>query len=305
MKNAEHVILLFLDGVGIGREDPGVNPFFRANLPNMKKIFGPAIPSKKKSRASSERASFVPIKATLGVKGLPQSGTGQSALLTGVNCSKFIGKHFGPHLYSTLKPVVEAKNIFVRLKSAGHKCCYVNAFPKQYFDYISRNSRDAAISFAWRSSGEPLNGIEELKNRAALSADITNEKWKELGYPELPPIGLDEAASRLIRIAGKCDFVLFEYFQTDHAGHSQSMEQSVKVLELIDAFIGEVYELLDREKMLFLATSDHGNIEDISVRSHTRNRVPLWAFGAGHSKFVKDLKLLTDITPAIVRLLGS
>jgi 2,3-bisphosphoglycerate-independent phosphoglycerate mutase len=302
LKENPHIILLFLDGVGIGRQDPKENPFFNAKLPNLEKYLDGKIPSKKQNVFKGHNASFVRVNANLGMSGLPQSGTGQSALITGVNTAKFIGKHFGPYLYSTLKPVVEQKNIFVQLRNRGFKSCYANAFPQQYFDYISAHKRDAAISFAWRSINEPLKNADSLRNGNALSADITNERWNSLGYPDILPISIEKASHRLVRIAEKCNFVLFEYFYTDHAGHSQSMPQAVNVLEKIDSLIGHILEKIDKKRMLLLVISDHGNIENLSVKSHTRNPVPFISFGVQHERIVAKIKNITDVTPAIIEM---
>src|SRR5512140_1367044 len=99
------VLLFFLDGVGIGARDQGRNPFFAAHLPVFRSLTGGNIPSLRSGPLESPHGSVRPLKATLGVPGLPQSGTGQTTLLTGINASAQIGKHFGPYPYSTLRPV--------------------------------------------------------------------------------------------------------------------------------------------------------------------------------------------------------
>lgn len=305
MKSDKHVMLVFLDGVGVGSKNPKINPCFNANLSNLKKYFDGNIPSKKSNHFRNKECSYTSINATLGVSGLPQSGTGQSALLTGVNTAKVIGKHFGPYLYSSLKSIVEERNIFKQLQNAGYQSCYANAFPKQYFDYIATHNRDAAISYAWRSTGAALNDADTLRNHHGLSADITNDRWDSLGYSDITPITVEQAAKRFIKIAERCNFVLFEFFYTDHAGHSQSMHQAVSVLEKIDSFIGNIVEKMDRNKMMLVITSDHGNIEDLSTKSHTRNPVPFFAIGKNHHLFTKKVKKITDVTPAILEFIKS
>lgn len=48
------VLLIFLDGVGIGVSDPGVNPFTRAKIPNLPKLMGGEVPTlRPPSRADS------------------------------------------------------------------------------------------------------------------------------------------------------------------------------------------------------------------------------------------------------------
>jgi bisphosphoglycerate-independent phosphoglycerate mutase (AlkP superfamily) len=50
-------------------------------------------------------------------------------------------------------------------------------------------------------------------------------------------------------------------------------------------------------------TSDHGNIEDLSTRSHTLHPVPSIIWGAGSHQIANRISSLADITPAIVSLL--
>ena len=128
--------MLFLDGVGIGVKDPSVNPLFAARMPALRSLFGGELPSLGRRRISSGTASVLPLDATLGVPGLPQSGTGQTSLFTGVNGAALAGKHFGPHPYSTLKPVIAERSIFRRLREAGKSPLFANAFPQRFFDYL-------------------------------------------------------------------------------------------------------------------------------------------------------------------------
>jgi len=51
--------------------------------------------------------------------------------------------------------------------------------------------------------------------------------------------------------------------------------------------------------------SDHGNIEDLSTKGHTRNPVPCIAIGSRHEEFAREIKNLTHITPTIIRFLTS
>jgi bisphosphoglycerate-independent phosphoglycerate mutase (AlkP superfamily) len=52
-----------------------------------------------------------------------------------------------------------------------------------------------------------------------------------------------------------------------------------------------------------ILTSDHGNIEDLSTRSHTLNPVPTIIWGAGSQRVANRISSLADITPAIISLL--
>ena len=300
-----HVLLLFLDGLGIGKKDEKYNPFLVADMPVIKKLMGGVMPTLRKDHRNGAQMTFKPIKATLGIPGLPQSGTGQAALLTGVNTAQIIGKHYGPHLYSTLKPIVAEQNIFRKLQIFGQNVLYANAFPQQYFDYLkSPRYRTTAIAYAWLSTGNKLNDSDSLRKSQSLSADITNERWHKLGYPDMPTMTFHEAGKRLVKLTEIFNFVLFEYYFTDHAGHSQSMKEAVGVLQKLDGLLEGILDSLDHKSMLLLLTSDHGNLEDLSTKSHTRNPVPLLAIGKNHKRFAANVKEITDVTPAIIDLLS-
>ncbi len=298
------VIMVFLDGVGIGKKNPLVNPFFAAEYPAFMRMFDGGMISSRNARRSSASMTLKPIDATLGVKGLPQSGTGQTALMTGVNASRMIGKHFGPYPFSTLRPVIAGKNIFSRLREKGKTGFYANAFPQRYFDFIeSRQSRVPTLAYSWISSGASLNDSAALASGRALAADITNEKWNANGFPAVPVLSPEEAGKRLVEFGGSNDFVLFEYSFTDHAGHSQSMAQAVGILRLLDRFLGEVVGTLDHSVSTLIVTSDHGNIEDLSTKSHTRNAVPFLTAGRHHAAVAHRVNNLTHVAAAIEYLL--
>lgn len=255
------------------------------------------------SRRSLANVSCRSINATLGFPGLPQSGTGQTALLTGVNAAKVIGKHFGPHPYSTLRPVIGESNLFQRARRLGGRPYYTNAFPEQYFKYIeARPGRMTAISMAWMASGGELNNDRALFTRRALSADITNERWPSLGYPRIPEVSPQKAGAILSDLSLEYNIVLFEYYLTDHAGHSRSMEEATDVLGKVDGLLEGILEHFDPEKQTLIITSDHGNMEDLSTKTHTRNPVPFIVVGKHHWKVAHAVDSIVDVTPAIMSL---
>ena len=59
------------------------------------------------------------------------------------------------------------------------------------------------------------------------------------------------------------------------------------------------------EESVVIVTSDHGNIEDLSVKTHTRNRVMTLLWGRGSESVKDEIRTLEDIAPAVVRLLGG
>lgn len=302
MTNGSHFLFLFLDGVGIGDENPEVNPFFSVSLPNLLEIFG-GIPSKEKPSIRNGSASIQPSDALLGVEGLPQSGTGQTSLFTGVNAAKALGSHFGPYPHSEIRPILAEKNIFKVLKDLGADVYFANAFPKQFFEYIeSGHRRLSATTMSCKMSGVPLCDADSLRSGEGLSADITAERWpKDLGYSDIKPIASADAGRLLALIAGRHDFTMFEYFLTDKAGHDMNKKMAETVLKNFDDLLGGIAENgLDR--LTVLISSDHGNVEDISIKTHTLNP-SLTAVAGEHAEYFEGkLNSICDVTPRIVGL---
>lgn len=302
MIHTSHFLFLFLDGVGIGERNAGINPFFSADLKYFSRIFG-GIPSKERAFVENGSAFVQPCDALLGVEGLPQSGTGQVALFTGVNAAQLIGFHFGPYPHSQIQPLLEQKNIFKVLRSLGGDVYFANAFPRQFFEYVERGHRKlSATTLSCIMSDIPLCNADSLRRGDGISADITAERWSsELGYSDIEPIKPFEAGRRLRDIAGRHDFTMFEYFLTDKAGHEQDKTFAEGALRTFDEFLGGITE--DGMKDLtVLISSDHGNVEDLSTKTHTLNSSLTAVAGEYASFFKGKLDSIADVTPAIVEL---
>jgi 2,3-bisphosphoglycerate-independent phosphoglycerate mutase len=298
-----HVVLLFLDGVGIGKKDADVNPFVRARMPALTALCGGELPYTPFKNRSTDRAEVLGINATLGVSGLPQSGTGQTAIFTGVNGAKKFGRHFGPHPPSVLRQDIAEKNIFHQLKMQGKSVVFANAFPQRFFDYTESGTRRlTATTLSCQRAGVPLLTAQDLQRDKGISADFIRAQWPELGHTEIKPVTSAASGRHLARIAAAHDFTLFEYWLPDHAGHSQKMIFAVEVLERFDEFLSGFLETFDQSNMMLIMVSDHGNIEDLSTKSHTRNKVPCILVGKQRHEVVHRIKNLTHITPAIVKL---
>ncbi|NUN69303.1 MAG: peptidase [Bacteroidetes bacterium] len=300
------VYFIFWDGVGYGTKDPKRNPFFAASLPTFRRLLGGEVPSLRFKRFTSATVSMTPVNTTLRVPGLPQSGTGQTAIMTGLNASKFVGKHFGPHPYSTLIPVIKDQNLFVRLRSMGKRYYFANGYPRRYLDYITGpKGRVPTIALSYLSAGGTLNTHEQIKQRLAVSADIAGSRWEELGHPDVLPSPPAEAGALFHTLGRNYDLTFFEYFVTDHAGHAQEMPLAVEMLERMDGFLEGILSGFDPSRDLLLMISDHGNIEDLSVKTHTMNPVPLILIGNAHAFLSSRIRDLTHITPAVISYLST
>jgi hypothetical protein len=295
-------LFVFLDGVGLGVPDARINPLAGRNLSAFVRLSGGACWTTEAPVVSTGHHVFRSLDATLGVEGLPQSGTGQATLFTGVNCAVRAGRHYGPYPHSTSKPVLRTQSIFARLLESGlapEQIAFANAYPDRFFAHARERRRWTVTTYACQETGIRLRTDDDLRRGDALAAGITNTLWREHLDPSMPEVDEAAAARRLVNLAGRRAFTLFEYYLTDKAGHAQDAVQAAAILASLDRFFGALLDALDPEHMLLVVSSDHGNLEDLSTKTHTRNPVPLAAWGAGASAFA-SANSLTDVTPALV-----
>jgi len=295
------VLFIFLDGIGLGENDPTINPFARANMPNLNRLLEGRKLIKDAAPFYGEHASLLAIDPAVGVSGLPQSATGQAILLTGMNIPAELGYHYGPKPNREVAAYLNDSTLFSRFAKEGKKTTLLNAYPPRYFQGIDSGKRlYSSIPLAVTNAGLPLFRHDALFEGRALSADFTGEGWRlMLGFVDSPVLDPHQAGRKLAALAKEYDFSLFEYWASDYAGHKQEMETAIGLMETFDSVLGGLMEAW--EDGLILITSDHGNMEDLSTRKHTDANVPALVIGnkTARDKFTQDMKDLTDIAPAI------
>ena len=300
MKLMNNVLMVFLDGFGIGKKDYEFNPFFKFGFKTFEKTFS-EIPSLDNKKFTNGKSFLFPTDATLGVEGLPQSGTGQTALFCGFNAPKFVGKHYGPFPYTTTIPMLQKDNILVYFKEKYKSSYFANAYPKVFFDYInSGKSRLSVTAVTCRLSGIKFNRVSDVRAGRALTAELTNERWnRRLGY-KLNVIQPKTAARRLLRIAEKYKFTLYEYYLSDHLGHLRLANEFETLFSEIDEFLFTLLDEVDSKKMTLIICSDHGNLEDLSVKTHTRNPAITITAGKSANQIAESVTDITQIKKAII-----
>lgn len=294
------LIMIFIDGVGIGKKDKEINPFFSKNYDFLNEKLG-ELPSLKNSRISKNFISTFPINARMGIDGLPQSGTGQTSIFCGVNAQKIINQHFGPFPYSTLKPIIQEKNILSELIGKKISVTFVNAYPKEFFDYVDSGKKSLSVTtLSCEYAGIKLKNKNDLVKKRAISAEITNKYWIEKFKYKLDYANPVNVGMTLQSISNNFDFVLFEYFLTDHAGHSRDFHFAEEVLSNFDGLLNGLYEKMDFDNENILIVSDHGNIEDLSTKTHTLNPALGISIGKESEYFANKIKTLKDIKKTIL-----
>ena len=289
-------LLFFIDGLGIGTRGP-FNPLDNLNDAAPLAVFQnePAEPL--------FDGIVVPTDPRLGVEGRPQSASGQTTILTGVNAPAQLGYHKQGFPNKPLLEIIGARSIFRQLGEAGvERVTFANAYTDRFF--TERPRWISATTAAVEAAGLTFRNIADLKNGAAVFMDFTNRILIERGV-DVSVRTEAEAAEVLARIASENQFTLYEYFITDKVGHEQDMPKAREVLTSLALFIREVLARLDLKRTTVILTSDHGNIEDLSSRNHTLHAVPTIVWGAQRVPVAARIKTLADITPAIVESLTT
>ncbi|MEX2526296.1 MAG: alkaline phosphatase family protein [Gemmatimonadota bacterium] len=263
------VLLLFLDGVGIGVRDPEINPFFHSPLPILRDLLGDQLPSLDEPLVEGPQALAFPLDATLGVEGTPQSGTGQASFLTGGNGAVAFGRHFGPWVPVPLRQGVWQRNVLAEVGKLGGSVAFANALPKRYVER-ALTRRPAGPTLAAAGAGVLTRHETALARGGAVASELTNTLWRQLPEMDWIPRVTPEAAGRnLARLASAHDLTLFAHYRTDTEGHRGGLEGAKKVLTRLDRFLSGLLEELP-SNILLLTVSDHGNLEDLRG-GHTRN----------------------------------
>jgi hypothetical protein len=287
------VLLLFVDGVGLGEPDPTKNPLLRGRLTRLRLAQGLPAPE--------PAAILVPTDACLGISGLPQSATGQTSILAGVNAPATVGRHINGYCTKSMAALLEGQSVFSRVKAAGGDVTYANAFTPRFLE--SRPRFLSVSTVAITQAGLRLRTLDDLARGDALFHDFTNRLLPERGY-YLPIVAPAEAGKRLAAIMEAHTFTMYEHFLTDLAGHAQNMDRAVEVLENLESLLDSLLSHLDLAAHLVIWASDHGNLEDLSVKTHTRNPVPTLLWGRGAADVAAGIRDLSHIAPAILRHLG-
>src|SRR5574341_1470120 len=172
------VLLLFVDGLGLGEDRP----------------------------APDGSAAFVPTDACLGVAGLPQSATGQTSILAGVNAAAAVGRHINGYCTGSLAALLNGRSLFSRVRAAGGLATFANAYTPRYLENPPRFVSVSTVATA--QAGLRFRTLEDLARGEAVFHDFTNRLLPERGY-YLPAVTPREAGGRLARRAEAHTFNMF------------------------------------------------------------------------------------------------
>ncbi len=295
------LLLFFLDGVGVGPAGPA-NPMARSALP----IFGVH-----QGRLDESGFTGLPpgwlgrvIDATLGVADLPQSATGQTALFTGINAPRRLGRHQPALPGPELRELLLAHSFLKSARNTGFSCTFANAYRPAFFRGAAGGipRRVSASTLATWAAGLRFRSLEDLLRGRAVYHDFTRLTLRRKGF-EIPTATAEEAGRHLAELVRSHDLTLYEYFLTDFAGHGLDPELAHTLLVDLEAFTMTLTAALRAERDGVVITSDHGNLEDLSVATHTRYPVPLLLWGRARPLVERSMVDITDVAPALLDLL--
>jgi 2,3-bisphosphoglycerate-independent phosphoglycerate mutase len=289
------LLLIFVDGLGVGTR----------GLHNPLHLLGEAAAPLAVFREEEPPMPFGGLLARtdprLGVEGRPQSASGQTTILTGVNIPQRLGYHKQGFPNEQMREVLREHSLFLQLQNIGPgPDLFANAYHPQFF--AKRPRWVAATTVAVEAAGLPFRTFEDLQEGRAVYHDFTNRFLIERGV-EIEERTPEEAAAVLARLAGEHRFTLYEHFIADRAGHDRDERAALDILSELARFVRAVLSHVDLARTTVLLTSDHGNVEDLSTRNHTLNPVPTLAWGRGKETAARRVRTLADITPTILEIL--
>lgn len=295
------VLFVFLDGVGVGGDDPAVNPFAATPTPTLDGLVGRSVAGWDGTTRCDDDLASRTLDATLGRAGLPQSATGQSALLSGRDATQAMAGHYGPWPGPTLKRFLAEGNLFQWAAARGAQ--HANAYPPDFFRALAAGRlRLNAPAHAAREAGVPLADLDAYRAGRAVAPDLDGAAFASRGVvppgaPAAGPEAAEAAGGRLARLAGASLLTFFDVWTTDRLGHRADAAAAAALIARLDAFLAGVLSARPRD-VTVVVTSDHGNLEDLRHGRHTRADVPLWVVGRGAPHFA-EVRTLCGVAPAI------
>jgi len=292
------LIFVFLDGVGLGPAG-AENPFWRFPAPRLQELLGG--PLVRESARQEEHLVLWPVDAGLGLPGMPQSATGQTSLFTGINAAALVGGHLSAYPSPRLQEVIAAHSLLKQAVERGHRATFANSYSSLYWQKVEAGHlRHSASTLTNMAAALPFRDEADVARGQALFWDITHAFVREW-VPGVPRWTPSRAAEVLLGLGGQYDLVMFESFMPDLVGHRRLPLSDGEMVVILDEFLGSLAEGLGPADTL-VVTSDHGNFEDASRKTHTQNPVPLLAVGAACQPF-HDLESILDVAGAILQAL--
>ena len=297
--------MLFVDGVGLG-DAAEHNPWFVLPTPSLDKLLGGKSLTKEAVGQHGAHVQLLATDARLGIEGLPQSATGQATIFTGRNAPKFLERHMSGLPFQRLRRFVYEDNLYLQLERKGFRPTFANCYTEEYFQRkATKRGWKSVSTVAIESAAAPVRMTQELLENRGVYHDLTRRHLQRY-RPDLPEITPEQAAHHILGLLVDHDLVVQEFFMSDVAGHKQVPGLMEWVVDTYDRFLGCVVAEKRAEDTVILV-SDHGNSEDVRVKTHTMNPVPTLIIGPAAPIREEELAGwdLTNIAPFIRRTVAQ
>ncbi|HSJ56537.1 MAG TPA: hypothetical protein VLC95_05125, partial [Anaerolineae bacterium] len=173
------VLFIFLDGVGLAPAGAD-NPLSLVPMPRLAELIGGPLVLDGTGRDDGvwrgRSVVWRALDACLGVPGLPQSATGQTALFTGVNAPALVGDHVTAQPTAALRSVIEEQSLLKRAAEAGARVLFANAHSERFWAWVQEGRRRlGASTLTALAAGAPIRTLDELRAGRAELWDMTHE----------------------------------------------------------------------------------------------------------------------------------
>jgi len=212
-----------------------------------------------------------------------------------------MGRHIEGFPGPGLCRVIKKENIFSKFLTRGLTATFANGYYLSDPEEARLLRLRSVTTVATLAAFGGVRDLAMIERGEAVCHDLVRQTLLDRGYRG-PTITIEEAAHHLVSIASRYDFTLFEFFLTDRAGHSGDMGFAMDVLGRLDQLLGHLTRDFDTNSGRIVLSSDHGNIEDMSIRHHTTNPVPFVVLGEDAKMLMATVSSLADVTPALLEL---
>ena len=143
------LIFVMIDGVGLAPTGPH-NPVAEGMPRLMDLLDGPLTDA---LHIETANLRVVPIDATLGLPGLPQSGSGHAAIY-GFNAAAFNGRHQPSYPTIAMREYLSQQNLFQSAQTQGARVVWANGYLPGYLEVVAqRRLRHTAGTWAAMQAG--------------------------------------------------------------------------------------------------------------------------------------------------------
>ena len=227
--------------------------------------------------------------------------------------SKFPVKNLTDLFFSTMTQYEESLPVEVAYPPVEVKECLGKILSENKMRQlrIAETEKFAHVTYFFNGGAEEPFPMED--RIIVPSKDVSH-------FDEVPEMSALEITEKVLENLEKniYDFILINFANTDIVGHTGNEKATIKAVESVDKYLGEIIKAVLSKGGCLLITADHGNAEEIinihtgeKNTEHSANPVPFWYLTpSNHSEKPQEEKppevsgILSDVTPTILEIMG-